>query len=447
MATLPYDGSVWVILPWPYTNAEHPVPAGFTRDDTHADRFLQGHATAGGSNGGGTHTHTFSHTHPDDIHTHSVSLTTADGNTAAIGQRSGSGTNFAAGTVTNAHTHSSVTSSSGTQTYQTDSSATTASTSEPAFAEAIFIRPDDASQQVPQYAVAFYDQTTVPAGFALADGNAESQDMGGKFIKGATAASDPGADGGGGNHTHTYNHDHDIDTHSHTPGVQSGPASQSTRVTTAITITLTDDETHDVELPVGGGGTTGSRSPTLSNKTYEPAHTELLAIERTAAGQDLPDGLIVAFTGDTTDLAAFPDWTLCDGDGGTLDLTASQIKMTTGTGRIGTVGGSDNQDHTIALPHNHAVTAHTHIGGLDGDIDFTITSGSGTRTVYSDIKHVPSHGQTVGTAVTLAANAMAGDTSSVDSRPPFRTVLWIKRVVPATVHIKGGAIKGGALAA
>lgn len=183
----------------------------------------------------------------------------------------------------------------------------------------------------------------------------------------------------------------------------------------------------------GDTGTTGPEGPQGIQGETGPQGPQGIQGETGPAGQDgggsLPSGLIVMWGGLAANIPT--GWSLCDGTGGTPDLTDRFIK---GSGTAGTTGGSATHTHTAhsgVLQHNHAVTdpGHTHVennnsattGGLAGWAARDTSTNTSVATGYSTASST--------TSLTVD-NAGSGSEYTHDSpnhEPPYYTLCFIQK--------------------
>lgn len=413
------------------------IPSEWERDTDFDGRFLQGHATTAGTDAGGSHTHGSSHTHMGNAHTHTFSAGSGSGNTFDA-QLDFFGLRAAQGT----HTHSSATSNSTVITYANASVTTNGGTTDPPHVTAIVIKLKDAAVDLayPDDAVALSDRTSVPS-----DWSAYST-LDGKFVKGAAAAADGGAASGSTTHGHTAaNHTHSDNAHEHA-AKQSGNTPTSARVLADVTRLYRSRAHHDVTLQSATPADVSTDAMTIDDATFEPAHTELLAIQNVSGGSDTPNSIILPFTGTTGEIDNDAGWYLCDGNNGTPDLTTSQVKATIIPGSVLATGGSNNHTHeTQSHGHSHA-GSHNHTGNQSGT--YTVSSNTtGATAALDNTTGAHNHTWTVGATVPTIQNNTGFTTDAADGRAAYRTVLWIKLVPRTTVFIEGATIEGANIAA
>jgi hypothetical protein len=169
----------------------------------------------------------------------------------------------------------------------------------------------------------------------------------------------------------------------------------------------------------------------------DPAYVELLGIQNTSGGALTSEGCIIGYVGTEASVASLIGWELVN------SATDRQIKITTTIGDIGNTGGSDTHTHATSLHLHIHSGAHTHIGF--GTMAASTTRGTGGSTIAAVIS-ITQHTHTWGAAGTIPITQNNTFTMSTDDvRLPYRTMIFIKRVPWTTIHIKGGAILGGAI--
>jgi hypothetical protein len=401
-----------IIVGWPSTAAS--IPAGWSRVTSLDAVFPKGvpdDTTDPGSTGGAaTHTHLpGGHTHGLGTHVHAAGTPTGPSDFFAR--------NGAVVSVANqAHTHTGNSAASASSTSSTDPAVDTASNL-PAYEDVIWIQSDGTTDGIPDGAIAWFDDTSVPAGWTQhAAGN-------GRYIKGAAAAGNGGGTGGANTHTHTSsNHTHTT-THTHPAATSSGPSATSNYLAGALG-TATATHTHQITEGSTASGASGNGQLAFSTDSNEPAYYTLALAENTSGGDLGTSGLIVIWLGAIADIPE--GWALCDGNNGTPDLTAKFIKNATVLATdVGDTGGAATHSHT-GTNHSHSVPAHTHtrsygagsasqVAGATGGSNFT------TSNTHNHADH------TSASASGTSANAAPAAPAS-DNQPPFVEVAFIMLV-------------------
>lgn len=406
-----------IIVGWPSTAAS--IPAGWSRvtqmDDSFPKGIPNGLTEPGTTGGASTHTHDpASHTHTIGTHTHGAGSATGPSDFFA---RNGAAVSVAS----QAHAHLGSSSASTDNTGSTDP-AVDAASNLPSYEDVIWIQSDGTTDGIPDGAIAWFDETSVPSGWTQhAAGN-------GRYVKGAAAGADGGGTGGANTHTHTSpDHTHTT-THSH-PATASGAANSATNYVAGALATATGTHTHQITLAstASGGSTTGQLA--FSTDSNEPPYYTLALAENTSGGELGTSGLIAVWLGSVADI---PDgWALCDGSNGTPDLTAKFIKnATTPATDVGDTGGSLTHSHT-GTDHSHAVpTAHTHTrsyGGPSATVNAGATGGSNNSTSGTHT-HASHNSSQASGGSTTTGNAAPDADLATGVQPPFIEVAFIMLV-------------------
>lgn len=418
------------------------IPTDWSRDDDYNELYLEGDGTVAGVTGGSlTHLHTINdHDHDGDAHEHSTSSGTPSvTNTTFV-----SGADLQLWSDAN-HSHGAKDSNSETITYQdaTGLSTATASGHDPLFMTVIVIKPDDGNQQLPVDAVALWDSATIPDGHQFTNGDSSSPDLRNRFFKGAVALANGGATGGSADHTHTgVSHTHTVDDHVHDLLTAVGDADNVTSAppdTGGAALAMLPSH-HEITLDNKALADLSSETTLHSATSNEPAFVRLSAIQNQTGGEDLERGMILMFKGGAADVPS--DWNVCDGTRGTVDTADKQIKVVNVSGEIGDTGGQTNQEHGHTGPnHTHTHGAHDHAStvSLFGEG----SSASGTTVGSRRGNHT--HTWTIEN-VTPTQQSMNPIAINTDVRLPFIGIVFVQ-YDPPTVHIKGGDILGGHIAA
>lgn len=245
----------------------------------------------------------------------------------------------------------------------------------------------------------------------------------GKHLKGLPDnTTNPGTTGGNATHTHTSPaHTHTITSHTH----QIGGASWTPNAVTASSGTATGIHSH-------GAGTSGAPSAntegdgtvTLNATSNDPAYVTAIAI-KSDGSTNFPNGCLLLYN----NLVAPAGWSLCDGNNGTVDLSAKYIKIA-GAGADGNgTGGSNTHTHTNSA-HNHTYNSHTHAGTTANTAGSYGSSGSRTLAVNHN------HTYTSGAATdTSTSDAVTIDTVALE--PPYVTFAYIKNTSGSSSLVNG----------
>ncbi len=419
-ATVPADGrSFW-------TGTAAAIPAGWSRDDDFADRYLLGddETYAGEANGGGAHTHTAdSHFHSEGEHAHDMT----GQSTTASGSITRAGSNTFVAPVTHDHTTTPSGAVDGGVTNGTVATLTNDDMTDNLRRIILYVlKPDDGNQDIPDDGVCITDETSLPTGYAKV-----SLDNDGTFILGKPAASGTAA-----SQSNSSPHNHPIETHQHTftshehvaaisggvTGVVSQNAqsgSQSRRPPTHHLVSL---DAATPPITNGKSETTGSALPA------EPVYIDMLGIQNTSGGALTSVGVIIPFVGTKAEADLLSGWDYCDGTGVTPDLEDTFIRLTETDGDVGDTGGNNTHQHTASGQHfhNHSGT-HTHTGT---DSDF---GDNGTLLAGFSATNLTEHAHTWTVEnVNPGATGLQAITSQAAVGPPaYRTVIFIKRVAIA----------------
>lgn len=215
---------------------------------------------------------------------------------------------------------------------------------------------------------------SIPANWALCDGNGGRPNLLAKFIRGTSG--DAGGTGGSdtahghtssavGDHSHTLNtitnHDHSscstsipsTHTHSAFQTVLSGSsniaaASVGSHSDHAYGSSTGTDATHGHTL-----GSSGGHSHTYDSSTELPPYYQVAYIQA-GASATISSGIIIIWTGS---LASIPSgWALCDGNSGRPELRSKFIRgVPNGSTDPGGTGGGTTHGHTCpSLGHDHS---------------------------------------------------------------------------------------------
>lgn len=423
-----YDPAIpaGMIVMWPGTDAS--VPAGWERTTELDGLYPKGIANSvtepGITGGAATHTHTTSgHVH-DETHTHAHSTNTGAAQGTVNSTPNSAGTTYAL----SSHTHTRPTTGSTAVNSGSTSPAMTSVANDPARLEVIFAESDGTPLGVPDGALVLTDDIAL-------SGWTDYANAANRFLKGAAAAGDGGATAASvvDAHTHTVDaHTHTGTAHVHTGGNTGSfshanalnAGAQAALAATSHTHPITINSASSQSLASASGGATGAGLADL-----RPPFRNVRVQENTSGMPDLPAGIICAWRGG---LGAIPDnWALCDGTGGTLDLTA--VFPQGATTAIGTSGGtSAAHDHTGGS-HTHTTTGHSHTETIGAASPTTTAVVSATVTV-NVVTAAHTHnttGDTNSTTPTVAA-AGAGTSSSFGSQPPHEQVAFVQLVTPPT---------------
>jgi len=429
-----------IIFMWPGTNSS--IPTGWSRETTLDDRFTKGTAASTAPNvtgGGATHGHGTSSHASGTLTGHTHSGTTADSSgTRSIFPYYGYTNRIDAGPHTHTYLSASQTASggdSGTSNWNSGSS-------EPSFFDMIYIKSNGSPSGVPPDAVAYWNTSSVPAGWIQ---HSASRD---RFIMGPGSGGNGGGTGGG-SHTHSANgsHTHGGTTAAHQHGDDAEGTSGGVNATTT---TGTDnngahgihkhrhtfDNSGAASISAATGNSSGSQS-------YEPTFTTLVAIENDGGSALTTQYIIGMWLGGLGDIPT--GWLLCDGvTSPTPDLRNKFIKCANATSDVTTTGGSAGHTHSAGSGHTHSA-GHTHTQTTVAFAAQAVAESSGITRTLTLFGHghstttTSSSGSTVSTTTPISNQA--------DSQPAFRTVAYIMLDVLASASMAVPAVHRAMVAA
>lgn len=416
-------------LIWTGTVAD--IPSGWSRDTNFDDRFLQAdinfQAYTEPTNAGvedHNHSSTGLHSLTEASHTHTISGTTTLVQDFVIDI-----TKPLTGSVTVKAGHSLVAAASdvNTVTYTDQNIQIDANVGQPAFVRAIIIKPDNALQEFPANAIAFFNETPIPAGFNITNGlSGTDGNFDARFVLGAITDENGGAFGGDPTHIHESPlHQHDNNAHSHAQKLAGNGSPLVNRKTNAPAINgVANSQHHNVSLDANTT-TTASLSVTIDANSSEPQFIEFLGIQNTSGGSlDSFNGIIVPFVGAFSDIPS--GWTTVNGNEGTPDAQNKQIKITESESDINSTGGSNtaashnvpDHTHTHSNVNTHSGTQSVTIASTDVNPGVTFVVGAGTP-----------HNHTL---TITEANPTIDDSNTsitaVEERYKYRTVILIKKL-------------------
>jgi hypothetical protein len=400
-----------IIFIWSGTHAS--IPSGWERVLDMDDKYPKGSANATNPNvtgGATTHTHTVSgsHNHTISAHTHTVSLA----NGAGGGQGTGNGSSSAQLT----HAHANFTSGAvASASVGSSTPSYAACSNDPEHHTVIYVTPETSVSVLPEGIISLADGEI--DGMNICNGTEGTPNLADKFLKGASTGANAGTTGGSKqnvhalSHTHTTSHAHSAST---SPTVTSLTANQQNTSTVAV-----ENHSHSVTLSATAPGTTDNVSLTTLETDIEPAFTKLLAVQ---APSDLtvPLQIIAMWLGA---LVSIPrGWTLCDGNGNTIDMRERHLKITATVGDVGGTGGSNTHTHA-AQNHSHT-EAHTHTASN--------ATHSATKDTVGSSPNVSSYSTTYHAVSTNSVNLVTSDASTSaeesNNEPAHRTVAFIKLI-------------------
>lgn len=420
-SNVPTDGrAIW-------TGAHAAIPANWSRDTDFDTKFLQGDPTAG-TDAGATHDHDSNfHTHNPNSHTHTVP-------NVALGAPTGGTVNIFTGLGTNVvgsafHSHTTVTSNAATYTLSSSSITLINVAPIPPSMQIIVIKPDDASQNIPDDAVVLADAASQSVNFEITNGTG-TIDLIDLFFLTETTEADAGDPTGTATHTHAFT----FPDHTHTPvvhgmshgNVTMGPSSTTNGANDGGVSTHNGSTHHLASSFTNASGNISNDAVTLSSESNEPSHAKLLGLQNKGGGAETPLGIIIPFVGTTVPSG----WVECDGNNDTLDLTSYQVKVTTITDDIGDTGGTLNS-HT----HTEAIGGHGHTENIGHAHNFNMITTRRRMNTGGSIIPDDTHGHSGTLATSINSATIQNSTSTwntSDGRRGYRTVKWIKKVPSPT---------------
>lgn len=403
-----------IIFPWIGTHAG--IPSNWTRetslDDTYAKAWgAEAPNTTGGS---ASHTHTSpSHTHAMDSHTHTV---TPNSGNSESGSTANDGTEKNTGN--GPHTH-------GTSTSEAPSSVSVSSTAvtygscsnDPPYYAVIFIKSQGGAV-LPNDILTYWNSTTIPSGWYLADGSNATVDLRNKYLKGASTGADAGGTGGSLNNTHDISHTHTV-SHVHLGSTGARQGGSPGLRTNGLSSPQAMDQNHAHSMTLNTASETiGGTTSLVTSETVEPVYKKLAVIQKKASGIQ-EKGIIGLWLGSTSSLPT--GWKLCDGTNGTPDMRDKFIKCANDTSEIGNTGGANTHAHATQTHTHTASSSHSHTVTIDQGSRTWLNIGSG-HNFWIPHTHTSPDSSTATTS--LSASSTTADSSA--NTPPYRTVAYIQ---------------------
>jgi hypothetical protein len=391
-----------IIIPFDGLNAN--IPTGWSRETSLDGRYPKGWTglAVGATGGSNTHSHSSpAHSHTLAHHTHTITTsfeTTGTWSGDDAGSGSGAGGN---------HDHSS-NSNSSTSGGTLSTAITYASTnSEPPYYEVIFIK-SDSYNFIPENGLVLSTSTS-------REGMASHEASAGRYLKGASTGADAGASSGSITHTHSVTHTHSAVTHSHsgttnTAGTDNYYAGSGDQVAAGK---------HNHAYSVPNESLAGNQyAGTVTSPTVEPVYRTLNCFY-SSSGSTLPTvGDIALWMGSAT--SAPIGWQLCNGSGGTPDMTNRFLKVPT-LPETSSIGGANTHSHATSNSHSHSTTSHTHSSGQTSNNTSQSMTGVGAHSAIYRHRHTITTGS--GTA-SWSSSSIAANSS--DNQPAYTTVAYIQ---------------------
>ena len=397
-ATVPTD----IIVAWSGTNAT--IPAGWTRVTELDTYYVEGTTSTPSVVAQGTSTH--SHTSPP--HTHDISHT----HTGTTGNGVGSlSTGSGGGTISDTHNHT-ITTDANTGTNIATSSNFDTQSNDPPYTEIIWIKAQVGNTGIPSNAWAFYNSDSLPSSWARVNGN--------RFLKGAVALGDGGAQGGNSDwHTHTdLGHTHLENPHTHT-GTTDVSGGLEVRSEAGVGLSLLA-HVHTIS----GGTTTATEQSgvgIIQNADGQPPFYKLNIIQNNTGSAAVPSDVIAIWTGNVSSIPS--GWVMCDGTNGTPNLNDKFIKGSNANGEVTDTGGALTHTHAAGAAHTHTINAHTHNFTVDPDTGGQVAAkgAGGSGAIYSH-----THTLSINDGVKITGTATVTADANAENRPPFKEVIYIQ---------------------
>jgi len=418
-----------MILGWPGTAAS--IPSGWTRVTALDTRYPLG-ATGTGvpstTGGAASHDHTMAaaHAHTIAAHSHPVGGSTGSSNSSTTSARF-NGASQPQADQPHTHTRPANTISRDAVASGLTQPDTSSANNLPLTREVIWVESDGTPAQYPVGILGW--ATEAVSGW---DTDASSS---GRFLRGAAAA------GNGGAQTGTATHLHSIDSHTHT-GINhdhainntglSNPSSSQEAGYGSSTPRWLPRHTHPMDvvtastnaLDAAGGGNTSSVS-------LDPLNRRLRVLVNAAGGTQTR--IIGLWLGDVASID--PLLTLCNGGSGTPDMRA-WFARDAGSDSINSTGGASTHTHS-GSSHSHTIGHHSHDTnvGVSGSSSFERPT-SGDLGDSPTTSHTHSSGGT-GPATPGISSVGTGSTDSASNVPLYHEAHFVRL---------DGTVSGGPLA-
>lgn len=406
-----------IIIPW--SGAHASIPAGWTRYTALDNKFpkASGADAATVTGGSATHTHTSAaHSHTLATHTHTYTSGAFSG---------GAGNKAPTGLLSRkTHTHSGTSGAVSGGTTETTAVTYESVSNNPPYHELIFIKA--ALDTIPVDGVIMWDQVSAPSNtdFKVTDGTLSTVDLNGKYIKSANTAGNSGGTGGSTTNSHTITHTHTTNTHTHASASTGGSSSIGGEDNSAGGGDLRD-HTHTASFAAGTQAIDSFTDALVTAETVEPEYHTLMAYQNKGASAAAIPLNSIAMTVDGTYPAG---WSLCDGTGGTQNLTDKFVKISTSSGDIGNTGGANT--------HTHASQSHIHTstGGHTHTVSFNTVSSPGYNGIGGGVDVAGGHTHSNSTSASTSATYASGTTSADSSanQPEYVVVNYIQKISAGT---------------
>lgn len=416
---------------WPYNNDDWDEL--WERDTEFDDLYLQfGNSSfTTPDNAGGTHTHVDSpgHTHTSSSHRHTISAGLAAG-TVGVGIDDPGGMP-AYVCCAEVHSHTSVngayTAVSFDTQYITGASSETAAVP---YLRVVVLKPKKVAADIPINSMAFGDTSTKPHGFDKVSGSYEEL-----FLRGAETGLYGGGTSSDDTHDHTTSDSHDHAPVNHTHGsVLCGYGGSVGCLNSGATRAVRPLQHHNVSLSSKAIGDTDTTVATILEASFTPEFIKLLGLYNSGSRPRTPVGICIGFVNSVANIPA--NWSVV---GAAYDL---QPRMTLVDGDVGNTGGDNDHGHTADHGHtwtsNHNHTTRPRFTTGDVHPDAGVTQALDMVSFPVD-NHT--HSWTVGDASPTCNDAEV-TLDDADGRPPYRTLLLIKKDSLNRKDVSNGTIYG-----
>jgi hypothetical protein len=412
--TIPAD----LILAWPGTAAS--IPSGWTRVTALDDRYPRGHNGTGtpSATGGTTdhgHTTSANHSHLIAAHSHSLGGNTGTSNSNTTSARF-NGASQAQADQPHSHSRPGSTGSLGAVNSGGANPAAGSTSHLPPTRTVIWIESNGTQPAYPIGVLGFAAETV--------SGWVDDADSAGRFLRGAPAAGNGGANSGAATHSHGIAaHTHTGRDHDHSLGstglsnplssVEAGDGSSDPRWLARHSHPMDVTSSNTGALNSAGGGVTNAPN-------HEPPNRRLRVLRNTGGGTQTR--IIGLYLGDLASLD--PLLTVCNGSNGTPDMRG-WFARDEGSDSVNSTGGASTHSHTTPN-HSHTMPNHSH-----GTNVLASTNTQFQRPSFGDLGNSPttSHDHSsggTGNAAPGTAAASAGNTNTVDTTPPFREAHFVR---------------------
>lgn len=249
-----------------------------------------------------------------------------------------------------------------------------------------------------------------------------------RFINGVTG--NPDASDHGGSHSHTVSTHGHTESHTHTLSF-STVTGGNRRNTGGTTVSRGQHKHPDTTSSVSTGSVSNTTDTTTATSTAEPVHKEVIFIEPTSGGVQIPiDAVIFAFQDVTDSNFKFANGTLS-----TDDLDDSFVKGAAASSDPGAGGGSAT--HTHDYEHDHPSSSHSH-----PDFDVLATAQTETRATSSILAILrPLHHEIVNVdSQSISWQNATTTTDAVSNNPAFHYLFAVQNKGASAQDVKVGMI-------